>query len=106
MQAWQRGFVGVVSEQTQYNLLSRVPEMEVLPAALDLRHHANAAHRALSLVSTSVRAFLFVSVHLAIAIGAPEPDGRRPVPDGRRRAAGKPLVRRCLCPPDPPEYDA
>jgi aryl-alcohol dehydrogenase-like predicted oxidoreductase len=35
MQAWQRGFVGFVSEQTQYNLLSRVPEMEVLPAAQD-----------------------------------------------------------------------
>ena len=33
MQAWQRGFVGFISEQTQYNLLSRVPEMEVLPAA-------------------------------------------------------------------------
>ena len=33
MEAWQRGFVGFVSEQTQYNLLSRVPEMEVLPAA-------------------------------------------------------------------------
>jgi aryl-alcohol dehydrogenase-like predicted oxidoreductase len=33
LQAWQRGFVGFVSEQTQYNLLSRVPEMEVLPAA-------------------------------------------------------------------------
>jgi aryl-alcohol dehydrogenase-like predicted oxidoreductase len=33
MQAWQRGFVGFVSEQTQYNLLNRVPEMEVLPAA-------------------------------------------------------------------------
>lgn len=33
MQAWQRGFTGFVSEQTQYNLLSRVPEMEVLPAA-------------------------------------------------------------------------
>ncbi|GAA2100342.1 aldo/keto reductase [Microlunatus panaciterrae] len=32
-QAWQRGFTGFVSEQTQYNLLSRVPEMEVLPAA-------------------------------------------------------------------------
>jgi hypothetical protein len=27
MQAWQRGFIGFVSEQTQYNLLSRVPEM-------------------------------------------------------------------------------
>jgi aryl-alcohol dehydrogenase-like predicted oxidoreductase len=36
LQAWQRGFVGFVSEQTQYNLLSRVPEMEVLPAAQDL----------------------------------------------------------------------
>jgi aryl-alcohol dehydrogenase-like predicted oxidoreductase len=35
MQAWQRGFVGFISEQTQYNLLSRVPEMEVLPAAQD-----------------------------------------------------------------------
>jgi aryl-alcohol dehydrogenase-like predicted oxidoreductase len=35
MQAWQRGFVGFVSEQTQYNLLSRLPEMEVLPAAQD-----------------------------------------------------------------------
>lgn len=35
MQAWQRGSVGFVSEQTQYNLLSRVPEMEVLPAAED-----------------------------------------------------------------------
>ncbi len=33
MQAWQRGFIGFISEQTQYNLLSRVPEMEVLPAA-------------------------------------------------------------------------
>ena len=33
LQAWQRGGVGFVSEQTQYNLLSRVPEMEVLPAA-------------------------------------------------------------------------
>jgi aryl-alcohol dehydrogenase-like predicted oxidoreductase len=33
MQAWQRGFTGFISEQTQYNLLSRVPEMEVLPAA-------------------------------------------------------------------------
>jgi aryl-alcohol dehydrogenase-like predicted oxidoreductase len=33
MQAWQRGFLGFISEQTQYNLLSRVPEMEVLPAA-------------------------------------------------------------------------
>jgi NDP-hexose C3-ketoreductase / dTDP-4-oxo-2-deoxy-alpha-D-pentos-2-ene 2,3-reductase len=33
LQAWQRGGVGFISEQTQYNLLSRVPEMEVLPAA-------------------------------------------------------------------------
>src|SRR5664280_506981 len=36
MQAWHRGFMGLVSEQTQYNLLNRVPELEVLPAALDL----------------------------------------------------------------------
>jgi aryl-alcohol dehydrogenase-like predicted oxidoreductase len=36
LHAWQRGFTGFVSEQTQYNLLSRVPEMEVLPAAEDL----------------------------------------------------------------------
>lgn len=36
LQAWQRGGVGFVSEQTQYNLLSRVPEMEVLPAAQHL----------------------------------------------------------------------
>jgi aryl-alcohol dehydrogenase-like predicted oxidoreductase len=35
MQAWSRGFIGFISEQTQYNLLSRVPEMEVLPAAQD-----------------------------------------------------------------------
>jgi len=34
-QAWARGAVGFISEQTQYNLLSRVPEMEVLPAAQD-----------------------------------------------------------------------
>ncbi|MGI8459635.1 MAG: aldo/keto reductase [Propionibacteriaceae bacterium] len=33
LKAWQRGFLGLVSEQTQYNLLSRVPEMEVLPSA-------------------------------------------------------------------------
>lgn len=31
--ARRRGFTGFISEQTQYNLLSRVPEMEVLPAA-------------------------------------------------------------------------
>ena len=36
LKAWERGFVGFVSEQTQDNLLSRVPEMEVLPAAEDL----------------------------------------------------------------------
>jgi aryl-alcohol dehydrogenase-like predicted oxidoreductase len=35
MQALQRGFMGFVSEQTQYNLLNRIPELEVLPAALD-----------------------------------------------------------------------
>jgi aryl-alcohol dehydrogenase-like predicted oxidoreductase len=35
MAAWQRGLVGLVSEQTQYNLLNRIPELEVLPAALD-----------------------------------------------------------------------
>jgi aryl-alcohol dehydrogenase-like predicted oxidoreductase len=35
MQALQRGFLGFVSEQTQYNLLNRIPELEVLPAALD-----------------------------------------------------------------------
>jgi aryl-alcohol dehydrogenase-like predicted oxidoreductase len=35
MQAWRRGFMGLVSEQTQYNLLNRIPELEVLPAALD-----------------------------------------------------------------------
>lgn len=35
MQAWQRGFMGLISEQTQYNLLNRAPELEVLPAAKD-----------------------------------------------------------------------
>jgi aryl-alcohol dehydrogenase-like predicted oxidoreductase len=35
MQALQRGFMGLVSEQTQYNLLNRIPELEVIPAALD-----------------------------------------------------------------------
>jgi aryl-alcohol dehydrogenase-like predicted oxidoreductase len=34
--ALQRGFLGFVSEQTQYNLLNRIPELEVIPAALDL----------------------------------------------------------------------
>lgn len=33
MAAWQRGLTGIVSEQTQYNLLNRIPELEVLPAA-------------------------------------------------------------------------
>ena len=33
MEARQRGFLGLVSEQTQYNLLNRAPELEVLPAA-------------------------------------------------------------------------
>jgi aryl-alcohol dehydrogenase-like predicted oxidoreductase len=33
MLAWQRNFMGLVSEQTQYNLLNRIPELEVLPAA-------------------------------------------------------------------------
>ena len=35
MQALERGFLGFVSEQTQYNLLNRIPELEVFPAALD-----------------------------------------------------------------------
>jgi NDP-hexose C3-ketoreductase / dTDP-4-oxo-2-deoxy-alpha-D-pentos-2-ene 2,3-reductase len=35
LQAWHRGFLGLVSEQTQYNLLNRIPELEVLPAAQD-----------------------------------------------------------------------
>jgi aryl-alcohol dehydrogenase-like predicted oxidoreductase len=35
MQALQRGFFGLVSEQTQYNLLNRYPELEVAPACLD-----------------------------------------------------------------------
>jgi aryl-alcohol dehydrogenase-like predicted oxidoreductase len=33
MLAWQRGFMGLISEQTQFNLLNRIPELEVLPAA-------------------------------------------------------------------------
>lgn len=32
MLAWQRGFMGLISEQTQFNLLNRIPELEVLPA--------------------------------------------------------------------------
>ena len=31
-----RGLLGLVSEQTQYNLLNRMPELEVLPAAEDM----------------------------------------------------------------------
>ena len=34
--AMQRGFMGLISEQTMYNLLCRWPELEVLPAALDM----------------------------------------------------------------------
>jgi aryl-alcohol dehydrogenase-like predicted oxidoreductase len=33
MYAWQHGMTGFVSEQCQYNLLSRYPELEVIPAA-------------------------------------------------------------------------
>lgn len=33
--ARQRGFLGLASEQTQYNLLNRMPELDALPAALD-----------------------------------------------------------------------
>lgn len=33
MHAWQRGFTGLISEQSMYNLLCRYPELEVLPAA-------------------------------------------------------------------------
>lgn len=36
MAARQRGQLGIVSEQSMYNLLCRYPELEVLPAALDL----------------------------------------------------------------------
>ena len=35
LHAWHRGFMGLISEQTQYNLLNRIPELEVLPAARD-----------------------------------------------------------------------
>jgi aryl-alcohol dehydrogenase-like predicted oxidoreductase len=35
MYAWQHGMMGFVSEQCQYNLLSRYPEIEVFPAARD-----------------------------------------------------------------------
>lgn len=33
MAAWQRGNLGIVSEQSMYSLLCRYPELEVLPAA-------------------------------------------------------------------------
>ena len=33
MYAWQHGMLGFVSEQPQYNLLNRYPELEVIPAA-------------------------------------------------------------------------
>jgi aryl-alcohol dehydrogenase-like predicted oxidoreductase len=36
LQAWQRGFMGLISEQTMYNLLNRIPELDVLPAAQDM----------------------------------------------------------------------
>lgn len=36
MAAWQRGLVGIVSEQTQYNLFNRIPELEVLPASEEM----------------------------------------------------------------------
>jgi aryl-alcohol dehydrogenase-like predicted oxidoreductase len=35
LHAWNRGHTGIVSEQSMYNLLCRVPELEVLPAALE-----------------------------------------------------------------------
>jgi aryl-alcohol dehydrogenase-like predicted oxidoreductase len=35
MAAQHRGFLGIVSEQTQYNLMCRIPELEVIPAARD-----------------------------------------------------------------------
>jgi aryl-alcohol dehydrogenase-like predicted oxidoreductase len=36
MQALARGSMGFISEQTMYNLLCRYPELEVLPASLDM----------------------------------------------------------------------
>jgi len=33
MDAWRRGLTGFVSEQCQYNLMNRYPELEVIPAA-------------------------------------------------------------------------
>ncbi|MBI1881705.1 MAG: aldo/keto reductase [Chloroflexi bacterium] len=35
MHALQRGWLGFISEQTQYNLLNRYPELEVIPAVRD-----------------------------------------------------------------------
>ena len=37
MLAWQRGFMGLISEQTQFNLLNRIPELEVLPGRARIR---------------------------------------------------------------------
>ncbi len=34
--ASKRNFLGLVSEQHRYNLLCRLPELEVLPSAMDL----------------------------------------------------------------------
>jgi aryl-alcohol dehydrogenase-like predicted oxidoreductase len=36
LNAWQRGYTGLISEQTMYNMLNRIPELEVLPAGQDL----------------------------------------------------------------------
>ena len=36
MHATQRGTLGLVSEQSMYNLLCRIPELEVFPAARDM----------------------------------------------------------------------
>ncbi len=36
LHAWNRGLTGIISEQSMYNLLCRYPELEVLPAALEL----------------------------------------------------------------------
>ena len=36
MQAMQRGSLGFISEQTMFNLLCRYPELELLPAAIDM----------------------------------------------------------------------
>ncbi len=36
MHAKQYGFLGIISEQVQYNLLNRIPELEIIPAAVDM----------------------------------------------------------------------